>query len=167
MREVAGPFPPHLSLETSRSTLLLVRSSVRHRRRTQLRSFSPYRWSRNPSTVERWACGECRSWYRVEAFGSGSTCRRAISLVRPPSLPGGRSPGSCVTRSYAARTAAPPAQQVFGRGGGASTGKLDIVDGAQLHRRSNCRGVVTTRVIHPASRRDTGEKGLSKHGDIP
>jgi hypothetical protein len=116
----------------------------------------------NAGLVENVAVGT--GWnllVRVRRVGGRS------AVVRPPSLPGGRSPGSCVTRSYAARTAAPPAQQVFGRGGGASTGKLDIVDGAQLHRRSNCRGVVTTRVIHPASRRDTGEKGLSKHGDIP
>jgi hypothetical protein len=110
---------------------LLVRSSARHRRRTQLRSLGPYRWSRNPSTVERWACGEWRSWYRMEAFGSGSTCRWRRSAVSEHQPSGRRSPGSCVTRSYAARTAAPPAQQVFGRGGGASTGKLDIVDGAQ------------------------------------
>jgi hypothetical protein len=111
---------------------LLVRSSARHRRRTQLRSLGPYRWSRNPSTVERWACGEWRSWYRMEAFGSGSTCRWRRSAVSEHQPSGRRSPGSCVTRSYAARTAAPPAQLVFGRGGGASTGKLDIVDGAQL-----------------------------------
>ena len=49
----------------------------------------------------------------------------AIRSSPNTSLRGGRSPGSCVTRSYAARTAAPPSQQVFGRGGGASTGKLD------------------------------------------
>jgi hypothetical protein len=72
---------------------LLVRSSARHRRRTQLRSLSPYRRSRNPSTVERWACGEWRSWYRVEAFGSGSTCRwRRSAVVRTPAFGAGDRP---------------------------------------------------------------------------
>ena len=68
-----------------------------------------------------------------------------------------------------------PQRRLLNRCSAASGGveKLDIVDGAQLHRRSNCRGVVTTRVIHPASRRDIARRvcpseiGLSKHGDIP
>ena len=69
----------------------VVRSSARHQRRTQLRSFSPYWWSRNPSTVERWACGECAFGAAgCVAFGSGSMCRwRRSAVVRIPAFRAG------------------------------------------------------------------------------
>ena len=91
MREVAGPLRPHLGLEMSVSSLLVVRSSARHQRRTQLRSFSPYWGSRNPSTVERWGCGECAFGAAgCVAFGSGSMCRwRRSAVVRIPAFRAG------------------------------------------------------------------------------
>ena len=69
----------------------VVRSSARHQRRTQLRSFSPYWWSRNPSTVERWGCGECAFGAAgCVAFGSGSMCRwRRSAVVRIPAFRAG------------------------------------------------------------------------------
>jgi hypothetical protein len=90
----------------------VVGSSARHQRRMQLRSFSPYSWSRNPSTVARWACGESAVGAAgCEASGSGSMCRWRRSAVvripafragesRIPAFPGWRSRWSenCVTR---------------------------------------------------------------------
>lgn len=62
-----------------------------------------YRWSRNPSTVERWACGECAFGAAgCVAFGSGSMCRwRRSAVVRIPAFRGWRSRWSkrCDTRS--------------------------------------------------------------------
>ena len=73
------------------SSLLGGRSSARHQRRMQLRSFSPYSWSRNPSTVERWACGESAVGAAgCVAFGSGSMCRwRRSAVVRIPAFRAG------------------------------------------------------------------------------
>jgi hypothetical protein len=67
------------------------RSSARHQRRMQLRSFSPYWWSRNPSTVQRWACGESAVGAAgCVAFGSGSMCRwRRSAVVRIPAFRAG------------------------------------------------------------------------------
>ena len=113
---------------------LLVRSSARHRRRTQLRSLGPtggvgIHPQSNAGLVENDAVGT--GW---KAFRFGFDVSLAAIRSSPnTSLRGGRSPGSCVTRSYGARTAAPPAQQVFGRGGGASTGKFDIVGWCPRH----------------------------------
>ena len=69
----------------------VLRSSARHQRRMQLRSFSPYWWSRNPSTVQRWACGESAVGAAgCVAFGSGSMCRwRRSAVVRIPAFRAG------------------------------------------------------------------------------
>ena len=59
------------------------------------------------------------------------------------------------------RTPLGPQRRLLNRCSAASGGveKLDIVYSAQLHRRSNCRGVVTSRVIiAPASRRDIARR---------
>ena len=55
------------------------------------RSFSPYWWSRNPSTLARWACGESAVGAAgCVAFGSGSMCRwRRSAVVRIPAFRAG------------------------------------------------------------------------------
>ena len=135
MRAVAGPLRGSPRPGMSVSSVLVVRSCARHQRRMQLRSFSPYRASRNPSTAERWACGECAVGAAgCEARGWGSTCRwRRSAVVRIPAFRAGHRDGrNAATRGRPRRRA--------GVGG-----KRGIVDGAQLKRWSNCRGVVSRR----------------------
>jgi hypothetical protein len=84
MRDVAVPFLCYPSLKIFRSSLSVgpghppVTDVARN-----FVSCSPFRCSPNPSTVERWACGECCILAPVEGFGSGSTCRwRRSAVVR-------------------------------------------------------------------------------------
>src|SRR6185295_18579760 len=94
MREVAGPLRPHLGPEICQS-FWVVRSSARHQRRSQLRSWSPYWWSRNPFTVARWACGE-------SAFGAVGCDARGTRLSNRGGLRSSRSLAvSAMTTNYA------------------------------------------------------------------
>ena len=98
----------HLGLEMSVSSVLVVRSCARHQRRRQLRSVSPYWASRNPSTVERWGCGECAVGAAgCEARGWGSTCRwRRSAVVRIPAFRAGHRDGrNAATRGRPRRRA--------------------------------------------------------------
>ena len=127
------PFPAHLSLETFRSTLSVgpvIRPSPASHATPFPRSLPVESESIHSRTLGLWRMAQLipdgSFWFGFDVSVA------AIRSIRTPAFGAGDRPGSCVTRSYAARTAAPPAQLVFGRGGGASTGKLDIVDGAQL-----------------------------------
>ena len=128
----------------------VVRSSARHQRRTQLRSFSPYWWSRNPSTVERWACGECA----FGAAGCGSfwfgfdVSVAAIRRSPNTSLPGWRSRWSkrCDTRSerHSQRSERRNASSAEAAGG-ASAANVASSMVPNYRGGSNCRGVVSSR----------------------
>jgi len=80
-----------LRMRSAASALRSAPSSSANQSCTQLRFFSPYWWSRNPSTVEGWACGECAfSAAGCEALGSGSMCRwRRSAVVRIPAFRAG------------------------------------------------------------------------------
>ena len=128
----------------------VVRSSARHQRRTQLRSFSPYWWSRNPSTVERWACGECAFGAAgCVAFGSGSMCRwRRSAVVRIPAFRAGDRDRSerCDTRSerHSQRSERRNASSAEAAGG-ASAANVASSMVPNYRAGSNCRGVVSSR----------------------
>ena len=129
MRAVAGPLRGSPRPGMSVSSVLVVRSCARHQRRRQLRSVSPYWASRNPSTVERWGCGECAFGAAgCVAFGSGSMCRwRRSAVVRIPAFRAGDRDGrNGIRNAVSGATRRRPRRRA---GGG---GKRGIVVGAQL-----------------------------------
>jgi hypothetical protein len=93
MREVAGPFRPHLGPEMAMSSLLVVRSSARHQRRTQLPFLQSVLGESESIHSRTQACGECAFGAAgCEALGSGSTCRwRRSAVVRIPAFRAGDS----------------------------------------------------------------------------
>ena len=158
-----------LLMRSAASALRSAPSSSANQSCTQLRSFSPYWWSRNPSTVERWACGECAFGAAgCEALGSGSMCRwRRSAVIRIPAFRAGdsRTPAvrardrdgrKAATRvgRHSQRSERLNASSAEAAGGGVG-GKRGIVDGAQLHRWSNCHGVVTSFEMGGAGQRDS------------
>jgi len=139
----------HLGLEMSVSSVLVVRSCARHQRRRQLRSVSPYWASRNPSTVERWGCGECAVGAAgCEARGSGSMCRwRRSAVVRIPAFRAGHREGrnaakpgrNGIRNAVSGATRRRPRRRAGGGGNVASS----MVPNDRVG--SNCRGVVSSR----------------------
>jgi hypothetical protein len=139
----------HLGLEMSVSSVLVVRSCARHQRRRQLRSVSPYWASRNPSTVERWGCGECAVGAAgCEARGSGSMCRwRRSAVVRIPAFRAGHREGrnaatpgrNGIRNTVSGATRRRPRRRAGGGGNVASS----MVPNDRVG--SNCRGVVSSR----------------------
>ena len=128
----------------------VVRSSARHQRRTQLRSFSPYWGSRNPSTVATlglwriciWCCRVCSFWFGFDV--SVAAIRRSPNT----SLPGWRSRWSkrCDTRSerHSQRSERRNASSAEAAGG-ASAANVASSMVPNYRGGSNCRGVVSSR----------------------
>jgi hypothetical protein len=114
----------------------VVRSCARHQRGRQLRSCGPYRASRNPSTAERRACGECAVGAAgCEARGSGSMCRwRRSAVVRIPAFRAGHREGrnAATPGRNGIRNAVSGATRRRPRRRAGDGGKRGIVDGAQL-----------------------------------
>jgi hypothetical protein len=106
--------------------------------------------SRNPSTVERWGCGErAVGAAGCVAFGSGSMCRwRRSAVVRIPAFPGWRSRWSkrCDTRSerHSQRSERRNASSAEAAGA-ASAANVASSMVPNDSGGSNCRGVVSSR----------------------
>jgi hypothetical protein len=151
MREVAGPFPAHLSLETSRSTLSVgpvIRPSPASHATPFPQSLPAESESIHSRTLGLWRMAQLvpggSFWFGFDVSVA------AIRSSPNTSLRGGRSPGSWVTRSYAARTAAPPAQQVFGRGRWGVDG--ETCNHLDPRHRTEHHGRIDMRALRPPAR---------------